>query len=287
MTKNGCRPSFCKSIDQQSSIINLKTNLILLCLQNGLGESRHIQSVNHVLFPYGRQIFFYAFFAGRCPFESIFDFVNIRRSGEKISGDQDVFDGCSRERKIDLQESGPALDLAYSHPGPGMFVGEDPVLIVISLFNKFVYGPFFPFVRHILFKTDVEFPLKGMFNRSHDLGYRHLTSQLFPYRRHPLTEAIVSLVTDFDQRGIHDVEHEGNIEIDKNAFGAEFDTRWGELVGGEILEDASFLASRSQQEDRIEFTGDYSDEDNFSAIIRDIRQGCTRIYDVVGVRVAP
>ena len=77
------------------------------------------------------------------------------------------------------------------------------------------------------------------------------------------------------------------IKIDRNVFAAEFDDRWGDLVGGEIFEDTSFLATRSQQDDRIELTGDYSDEDNFSAIIRDIRQGCTRVYDAVGVRVAP
>lgn len=78
-----------------------------------------------------------------------------------------------------------------------------------------------------------------------------------------------------------------NIEIDKNVFGAEFDVRWGDLVGGEIFEDTSFLATRSQLEDRIEFTGDYTDTDNFLAIIRDIRQGCTRTFDLVGVRAAP
>lgn len=77
------------------------------------------------------------------------------------------------------------------------------------------------------------------------------------------------------------------IRIDRSVFGAEFDDRWGDLVGGEIHENTSFLASRGVPDDRIEFTGEYSDEDNFAAIIRDIRQGCTRIFDVVGVRTAP
>lgn len=78
-----------------------------------------------------------------------------------------------------------------------------------------------------------------------------------------------------------------DIEIDKNEFGAEFDIRWGALVGGEIHEDTNFLASRGQLDDRIEFTGEYSDEDNFSAIMRDIRQGCTRTFELVGVRETP
>ena len=78
-----------------------------------------------------------------------------------------------------------------------------------------------------------------------------------------------------------------DIDIERNEFGAEFDIRWGDLVGGEIHENTSFLASRGQSDDRIEFTGEYSDKDNFSAIIRDIRQGCTRTFDVVGVREAP
>jgi hypothetical protein len=77
------------------------------------------------------------------------------------------------------------------------------------------------------------------------------------------------------------------IKIERNVFGAEFDDRWGELAGGEIHEDTNFLASRGQQDDRIEFTGDYSDEDNFEAIMRDIRQGCTRTFDLVGVRAGP
>jgi hypothetical protein len=77
------------------------------------------------------------------------------------------------------------------------------------------------------------------------------------------------------------------IEIEKNAFAAKFDDRWGDLVGGEIHEDTRFLASRGQVDDRIEFSGDYSDEDNFSAIMRDIRQECTRTFDLVGVRVQP
>ena len=77
------------------------------------------------------------------------------------------------------------------------------------------------------------------------------------------------------------------IKIDKNVFGAEFDDRWGDLVGGEIHEETQFLASRGQLDDRIEFSGDYIDVDNFTAIMRDIRQGCTRIFDLVGVRVAP
>ena len=78
-----------------------------------------------------------------------------------------------------------------------------------------------------------------------------------------------------------------DIDIDKNVFGAEFDFRWGKLVGGEIHEETQFLASRGQLDDRIEFSGDYTDEDNFTAIMKDIRQGCTRIFDLVGVRVAP
>ena len=77
------------------------------------------------------------------------------------------------------------------------------------------------------------------------------------------------------------------IKIDRNVFGAEFDDRWGDLVGGEIHENTSFLASRGVPTDRVEFTGEYSDLDNFSAIIRDIRQGCTRTFDLVGVRAAP
>ena len=77
------------------------------------------------------------------------------------------------------------------------------------------------------------------------------------------------------------------IKIEGNVFGAEFDERWGDLAGGEIHEDTNFLATRGQQDGRIEFTGEYSDEDNFSAIMRDIRQGCTRIFDVVGIREAP
>ena len=77
------------------------------------------------------------------------------------------------------------------------------------------------------------------------------------------------------------------IRIDRNVFGAEFDDRWGDLVGGEIHENTSFLTSRGVPDDRIEFVGEYSDEDNFSAIIRDVRQGCTRVFDVVGVRAAP
>jgi hypothetical protein len=78
-----------------------------------------------------------------------------------------------------------------------------------------------------------------------------------------------------------------NIKIEKNEFAAEFDDRWGDLVGGEIHEDTRFLASRGQVDDRIEFSGDYTDKDNFSAIMRDIRQECTRTFDVVGVRVQP
>lgn len=77
------------------------------------------------------------------------------------------------------------------------------------------------------------------------------------------------------------------IKIERNVFGAEFDERWGDLAGGEIHEDTNFLATRGQQDDRIEFTGEYSDEDNFSAIIRDTRQGCKRTFDVVGVREEP
>jgi hypothetical protein len=77
------------------------------------------------------------------------------------------------------------------------------------------------------------------------------------------------------------------IKIERNVFGAEFDDRWGDLAGGEIHESTSFLASRGVPNDRIEFTGEYSDEDNFSAIIRDIRQGCTRTFDLVGVRELP
>ena len=77
------------------------------------------------------------------------------------------------------------------------------------------------------------------------------------------------------------------IKIDRNVFGAEFDDRWGDLAGGEIHEDTNFLASRGQVDDRIEFTGEYSDKDNFSAIMRDIRQGCKRTFDLVGVRTAP
>jgi hypothetical protein len=77
------------------------------------------------------------------------------------------------------------------------------------------------------------------------------------------------------------------IKIEQNVFGAEFDDRWGDLAGGEIHENTSFLASRGQSDDRIEFTGEYSDKDNFAAIMRDIRQGCTRTFDLVGVREAP
>jgi len=77
------------------------------------------------------------------------------------------------------------------------------------------------------------------------------------------------------------------IKIERNVFGAEFDERWGDLAGGEIHEDTNFLATRGQLDDRIEFTGEYSDEDNFSAIMRDIRQGCTRTFDLVGVRETP
>jgi hypothetical protein len=77
------------------------------------------------------------------------------------------------------------------------------------------------------------------------------------------------------------------IKIERNIFGAEFDDRWGDLAGGEIHEDTNFLASRGQVDDRIEFTGEYADEDNFSAIMRDVRQGCTRTFDLVGVRATP
>jgi hypothetical protein len=77
------------------------------------------------------------------------------------------------------------------------------------------------------------------------------------------------------------------ITVDRNVFGAKFDDRWGELSGGEIHEDTRFLASRGQADDRIEFSGDYVDEDNFSAIMRDIRQGCARTFDLVGVRTSP
>jgi hypothetical protein len=77
------------------------------------------------------------------------------------------------------------------------------------------------------------------------------------------------------------------IKIEKNVFGAVFDDRWGDLAGGEIHEDTKFLASRGQVDDRIEFTGEYADEDNFSAIMRDVRQGCTRTFDLVGVRATP
>jgi len=47
------------------------------------------------------------------------------------------------------------------------------------------------------------------------------------------------------------------IKIDRSVFGAEFDDRWSDLVGGEIHEDTNFLASRGQVDDRIEFTGEY------------------------------
>lgn len=77
------------------------------------------------------------------------------------------------------------------------------------------------------------------------------------------------------------------IKIEKHVFGARFDDRWGDLVGGEIHEDTSFLASRSQLDDRIDFSGDYADRDSFSAIMRDIREGCTRTFDLSGVRVQP
>ena len=77
------------------------------------------------------------------------------------------------------------------------------------------------------------------------------------------------------------------IKIERNVFGAEFDDRWGDMPGGEIHENTSFLTSRGVQDDRIEFTGDYSDKDNFEAIMRDIRQGCTRTFDLVGVRSGP
>jgi hypothetical protein len=77
------------------------------------------------------------------------------------------------------------------------------------------------------------------------------------------------------------------IEIEKNKFGAFFYDRWGDLPGGEIHDDTNFLATRSELADRIEFIGEYEDEDNFKAIVNDIREGCTRTFDLVGTRALP
>ena len=77
------------------------------------------------------------------------------------------------------------------------------------------------------------------------------------------------------------------IDIDKNKFSAEFYERWRSLVGGTIFEDKRFEATRSELDNRVEFVGAYDDEDNFSAIMRDIQQDCTRTFDLVGARVLP
>ncbi|RME21638.1 MAG: hypothetical protein D6806_14355 [Deltaproteobacteria bacterium] len=85
-------------------------------------------------------------------------------------------------------------------------------------------------------------------------------------------------------------ENTATVSVDGNAFAVIFGQRWGELRG-EIHEDGNFIATDLLQSVDlvINLNGQFLDEDNWQGVLRETTPGCSRYFDMLGVRkeVAP
>jgi len=76
------------------------------------------------------------------------------------------------------------------------------------------------------------------------------------------------------------------IKIKKNQFEADFDTRWGIMLG-QIEEEGQFLAvdNLGQPDEEFQLTGQFVDPNGFAGTIREVWQGCTRLTNLLAERV--
>jgi hypothetical protein len=77
-----------------------------------------------------------------------------------------------------------------------------------------------------------------------------------------------------------------DIKIKKNQFEADFDTRWGTMLG-QIDEDAGVLAvdNQGRPDEEFQLTGQFVDLNGFSGSMREVWQGCTRWTNLLAERV--